>query len=51
MDDDELMRELLRLHLTSAGYEVLLAEDAVVAGHLLLSQRRTLFSPTSRCLT
>ena len=38
MDDDELMRELLRLHLTSAGYEVLLAEDAVVAGHLVLSQ-------------
>lgn len=38
MDDDELMRELLRLHLCSAGYEVLLAEDAIVAGHLVLKQ-------------
>ena len=38
MDDDELMRELLRLHLCGAGYEVLLAEDAVVAGHLVLKE-------------
>jgi CheY-like chemotaxis protein len=39
MDDDECMRELLRLHLCNAGYEVLVAEDAVVAGHMLLQQR------------
>jgi DNA-binding response OmpR family regulator len=39
MDDDECMRELLRLHLSHAGYEVLVAEDAVVAGHLLLQER------------
>ena len=36
MDDDESMRALLRLHLTNAGYDVQLAEDAVVAGHLVL---------------
>ena len=39
MEDEALMRELLRLHLSNAGYEVLLAEDAVVAGHLLFRQR------------
>jgi two-component system chemotaxis response regulator CheY len=39
MDDDECMRELLRLHLRNAGYEVLEAEDAVAAGHLLLKRR------------
>jgi len=36
LDDDESMRELVRLHLTNAGYDVQLAEDAVVAGHLVL---------------
>jgi CheY-like chemotaxis protein len=36
VDDDESMRELLRLHLTNAGYDVRLAEDAVVAGQLVL---------------
>jgi len=36
MDDDESMRALLRLHLANAGYDVQLAEDAVVAGHLVL---------------
>jgi two-component system chemotaxis response regulator CheY len=39
MDDDECMRELLRLHLCNAGYEVLEAEDPVSAGHLLLKRR------------
>ena len=39
VDDDEYMRDLLHLHLTNAGYEVLAAEDAVVAGHSLLRQR------------
>ena len=36
MDDDELIRELLYLQLFNAGYHVLLAEDAIAAGHLLL---------------
>ena len=39
IDDDAYMRELLRLHLTNAGYEVLMAEDAVVGGHYLIRQR------------
>ena len=39
MDDDLYMRELLSLHLCSAGYEVLVAEDAIVAGHFLLERR------------
>jgi len=39
MDDDECMRDLFRLHLTNAGYKVLVAEDAIDAGHLLLQQR------------
>jgi two-component system chemotaxis response regulator CheY len=43
MDDDAYMRELLGLHLCDAGYEVLLAEDAIVAGHLLLERRVDLF--------
>lgn len=38
MDDDECMRGLLRLHLSNAGYEVLVAADVVEAGHLLLEQ-------------
>ncbi len=36
VDDARFVRELLRLHLSSAGYEVLSAEDAIVAGQLLL---------------
>jgi two-component system chemotaxis response regulator CheY len=36
VDDDESIRELLRLHLTSAGYEVELAADAIVAGYRVL---------------
>jgi diguanylate cyclase (GGDEF)-like protein len=36
VDDDESMRALVRLHLANAGYDVVLAEDAVVAGHLAL---------------
>ena len=39
VDDDECARELLYLHLSNAGYEVLLAEDAIVAGHILLERR------------
>ncbi len=36
VDDDDSIRELLRLHLSSAGYEVQVAEDAIVAGYLVL---------------
>lgn len=39
LEDDSYMRELLSLHLSNAGYEVLLAEDAIVAGRLLQGQR------------
>jgi two-component system chemotaxis response regulator CheY len=39
VDDDESIRELLKLHLGSAGYEVDVAEDAIVAGYKVL--RRT----------
>jgi putative two-component system response regulator len=43
MDDDEAARELLRLHLCHAGYQVLVAEDSIVAGHLLLGEQPDLF--------
>jgi DNA-binding response OmpR family regulator len=36
VEDDEAMRELLRLHLTSVGYTVDVAEDAIAAGYALL---------------
>ena len=37
VDDDPCMRDLLKLHLTNAGYEVRVAEDALVAGRILLT--------------
>ena len=36
VDDDENIRDLLRLHLTSAGYEVEVAPDAIAAGYRIL---------------
>ncbi len=36
IDDDEIIRDLLRLHLSAAGYEVNVAEDAIAAGYLVL---------------
>jgi CheY-like chemotaxis protein len=36
IDDEESMRLLLKLHLGNAGYDVLVAEDAIVAGHLIV---------------
>ena len=38
VDDDESLRELLRMHLSSAGYEVQVAEDAITAGYRVLKQ-------------
>lgn len=36
IDDDESIRELLRLHLSAAGYEVRLAPDAIEGGYSVL---------------
>ncbi len=36
MDDDDSLRELLRLHLANAGYEVTTASDAISAGYMVL---------------
>lgn len=38
VDDDPCIRELLQLHLRRAGYRVRLAEDAIVAGRMLLQE-------------
>jgi two-component system chemotaxis response regulator CheY len=38
VDDAGSVRELLRLHLTHAGYEVSTAEDAMLAGRQVLEQ-------------
>jgi len=39
VDDDPNMRELLALHLGSAGYDVQTAEDGIAAGYKVLGQR------------
>lgn len=36
VDDDESIRDLLRMHLTAAGYEVQVAADAIAAGYSVL---------------
>ena len=36
VDDDDSLRELLRMHLTSSGYEVSTAADAISAGYQVL---------------
>jgi two-component system chemotaxis response regulator CheY len=36
VDDDESIRELLRLHLSAAGYDVNVAADAIAAGYMVL---------------
>jgi two-component system chemotaxis response regulator CheY len=36
VDDDESIRELLRMHLGAAGYEVQVAPDAIAAGYMVL---------------
>ena len=36
VEDDESMRELLRMHLSAAGYDVRVAEDGIAAGYEVL---------------
>lgn len=36
VEDDDTMRELLKLHLTTAGYAVRTAADGIEAGHAVL---------------
>ena len=36
VEDDESMRDLLRLHLSGAGYDVTVAEDGLAAGYAVL---------------
>ncbi len=36
VDDDALIRALIKLHLVNAGYEVLEAEDAIAGGYLVI---------------
>jgi DNA-binding response OmpR family regulator len=36
VDDDPTIRELLRIHLGAAGYDVRVAKDGVEAGHMVL---------------
>jgi len=38
IDDDPIFRDLLRLHLANNGYQVLVAEHAIVGGHIVLSE-------------
>lgn len=38
IDDDAGFRDLLRIHLSSAGYQVQVAEDGVAGGRALLAQ-------------
>ncbi len=42
IDDDRSIRDLLSLHLANRGYEVAVAEDAVVGGRLALSAKPAL---------
>ena len=39
IDDDSLMRELLRLHLMAAGYRVLVADDGITGGYMVLKTK------------
>lgn len=36
VDDDQSMRELLRIHLSNAGYDVSVAADGIEAGYAVL---------------
>src|SRR3981189_638387 len=45
VDDDKSMLQLLKMHLSNAGYKVLTAEDAVVAGRHVLKTPHDLIIP------
>ncbi|HYG55273.1 MAG TPA: response regulator [Burkholderiales bacterium] len=38
IDDDPCLRDLLRLHLSGAGYEVRIAPDAIAGGYAILER-------------
>ncbi len=42
VDTDKSARELLHLHLSHAGYTVMMAKDAIAGGRLLLEKRASL---------
>src|SRR3954462_11480253 len=42
VDDEEIIRELLQLHLANAGYDVCAAEDPVAAAHIILKRNSDL---------
>src|ERR1044071_8618336 len=42
VDDDPVIRELIKLHLSNAGYDVVVAEDAIAAGKMLLESKPAL---------
>ena len=42
VDDEQSMRDLVKFHLRKNGYDVLTAEDAVVAGHLVVRHKPAL---------
>lgn len=39
IDDEPTIRELLSLHLSNAGHQVRIAEDAVAGGHMVIAER------------
>lgn len=39
IDDDPTIRELLSIHLNNSGYQVLVAEDAVLGGRMIMQAR------------
>ena len=39
VEDDVAFRDLLALHVSAAGYQVLVADDAAVGGRMLLASR------------
>jgi len=42
VDDDPIFRELIKLHLSNAGYDVVVAEDAVAAAKEMLDHKPAL---------
>src|SRR4051812_937646 len=42
VDDEAAVRDLLRIHLQNAGYEIVAAEDALLAGRLFMEAADTI---------